>query len=200
MNTLKKLMIILVSAFIALAFVVAEVNADDIPTIINKHEDAMKVFKKAKESLRSKLGMVFHRPFEIKLVTGKEMDKITKASPYHKNIIGLHRYRKGVNYIYMLDDVGKDRFYGTMCHEMTHGWQDENCPGQTRILREGLARWVEVKALQWSGAHTLARQIHRTADPIYGVGYKFILKVEDKYGEKGVLPYVLKLKDINRNF
>jgi len=193
---MKKISLILILIFTALTLCISSVNADDIPSVINKQEDAMKVFQNAKDTLEFRMGMVFKKPFEVKLVTGEEMDEITRGSPYHKSVVGLHFYRDGKHYIFMLKDVGKDMFYGTMCHEMTHGWQDENCPNQSIRLKEGLAMWVEVKVLRWSGAYTLASRKHRVADPIYGVGYKFILEVEDKYGEKGVLPYIVNLKDI----
>lgn len=171
--------------------------ADKIPQIINTDEDAGKVLDKAKKILNEKLGMKFKYPVEMKLVTGKELDEIMANSPYKGAIVGIFRFAGGKHNIYMMKNTGKDDFYGTVCHEMTHAWQAENCPGQTIVLKEGLAVWVEYKALMWDGAYAKARSLNRnTADPIYGTGYRFIQTIEDKYGENNVLEQVKKLKDI----
>jgi hypothetical protein len=171
---------------------------DRIPYVINKDEHAQKLFEKAKEVLDSKLGMKFHHQMDIKLVSGKELDEIVKDSPYRGNITGLHTFKNGRHIIYMMTDVGKDDFYGTLCHEMTHSWQIENCPpDQALVLSEGLAVWVEVKALYWDGAYSLVSQINQNlADPVYGVGYRYVQKIEDKYGEKNVLQVMKTLKNI----
>ncbi len=171
--------------------------ADDIPGVINTDEAAEKVLDKAKKILGEKLGMAFRNPVEMKLATGKELDEIAKDSPYKGAIVGLHSFKDGKHKIYMMKNTGRDDFYGTVCHEMTHGWQVENCPGQSRVLMEGLAVWVEYKALMWDGAYTKARSLNRNiADPVYGVGYRYIQKLEDQYGESGVLEQVKKIKDI----
>lgn len=171
--------------------------ADNIPMVINTDEDAEKVLEKAKKILGEKLGMAFLKPVEMRLATGKELDEIAKNSPYKGAIVGLHSFRGGKHIIYMMKNTGRDDFYGTVCHEMTHGWQVENCPGQSRVLMEGLAVWVAYKALIWDGAYVKARSLNQNiADPVYGVGYRYIQKLEDQYGESGVLEQVKKMKEI----
>lgn len=176
-----------------------EAFAEDLPSVINKDEDAQKILEKSKKTLSDKLGMKYRYPIVIKLVTGKELDQKAKNSPYKGAIVGMHRFEDGKHVLYMMKDVGKDEFYGTLCHEMAHGWQLENCPGQSVVLIEGLAMWVEYKCLMWDGAYMRARNLNRyTADPVYGVGYRYVQTLEDKYGENGVLPAIVKLKDIPR--
>ena len=175
---------------------------DSIHTIINSEESANKVFEKAKKTLSSRLNMNLHYPMEIKLVSGKELDEMIKGSPYSGNVTGLHTFKNGKHIMYMMTNVGKDDFYGTLCHEMTHSWQLENCPpDQSLVLSEGLAVWVEVKVLYWDGAYYMVNQINQNlGDPVYGVGYRFVQKVEDKYGEKNVLNAIKAMKDIPPGF
>ncbi|MCE1247949.1 MAG: hypothetical protein LWY06_15000 [Firmicutes bacterium] len=171
---------------------------ENIPTIINSEDAANKVFEKAKNTLSSRLNMHFQLPMEIKLVSGKELDAMVKDSPYRGNVTGLHTFKNGRHVIYMMTNVGRDDFYGTMCHEMTHSWQLENCPpDQSLVLSEGLAVWVEMKVLYWDGAYYMVNQINQNfGDPIYGVGYRYMQKIEDKYGEKNVLQVVKNMRDI----
>lgn len=195
MNRLAKIFLLLIMFFIL--NVPGYLFADSIPQVINTDEDADKVLEKARKNLNEKLGMTFKYPVVMKLVTGKELDEIMAKSPYKGAIVGLHWFADGKHYIYMMKNTGKDDFYGTVCHEMTHGWQVETCPGQGKILKEGLAVWVEYKALMWDGAYVKARSLNQNiADPVYGVGYRYIQKLEDQYGESGVLEQVRKLKDI----
>ena len=185
--------------FLMLLFLLSncQVFADKIPAVIKTDEDGRIVLDKAMKTLNTKLGMSFKKPVVMKVVTGKELDEIARKSPYKGAIVGLHWFQNGKHHVYMMKDTGRDDFYGTLCHEMTHGWQIENCPGQTKVLKEGLAVWVEYKSLMWDGAYAKARSLNRNiADPIYGVGYRFIQTLEDKYGEKGVLDAVKKLRDI----
>ena len=195
MNRMVRVLLFTLTLF--LVIIPGYLFADNIPMVINTDEDAEKVLEKAKKNLGEKLGMTFRKPVEMKLVTGKELDEIVKNSPYKGAVVGLHWFKDGKHNIYMMKNTGKDDFYGTVCHEMTHGWQAENCPGQSKVLVEGLAVWVEYKSLMWDGAYVKARALNRNiADPIYGVGYRYIQKLEDQYGESGVLEHVKKMKDI----
>jgi hypothetical protein len=165
--------------------------------VVEKDAQAQVVFKQAEKLLSTKLNMTFRYPMQIILVTGKELDDIMKASPYRGSIVGIHKMEKGVHKIYMMKDVSKDKFLSTLCHEMTHGWQRENGLDQDIKLIEGLAVWVEYKSLMWTGAYALAQDINQNlADPIYGVGFRFVQELEDKHGEKGVLRAIKNYKMI----
>lgn len=177
-----------------------QLRADDTPSVIETQEDAEKIFEKAKDKLDEKFGMRFNLPIQVKMVTIEEMDRVAK-NRINKNIVGLHSFRDGVHYIFMVKGKGRDPFYGTMCHEMTHAWQEENCSDQSDVLEEGLARWVEIKMLMWDGACRYAQLIHQnTRGETYGVGYRYILTLEDKFGTKGVLEEVKKLQDVPPDF
>lgn len=171
-------------------------RASGIPLVIGTDADARLVLDKALAVMRERLGMTLARPVQVKVVDGKELDAVVPESPYRGRVIGLHTMRDGRHMVYLMRDKGRDQVFGTMCHELTHGWQAENCPRQEPALQEGLAVWVEYKCLWWDGAYSLANRVHGIADPVYGVGYRYILKLEDAHGEKGVLQQVKKIDRI----
>lgn len=176
-------------------------KADNIPVVIENTEDGEKALEKSLDVLKEHLRMRFGLPVEVKVVTGSELDKLLPNSPYKGSIVGVYKFRDGRHMIYMMRGVHRDKFHGTLCHELTHAWQAENCPPQDIYLREGLAVWVQYKSLRWVGAYTMARNLNQyIADPVYGVGYRFVQKLEDKYGESGVLEEIRKYRRIPRNF
>jgi hypothetical protein len=171
-------------------------GSDNFP-VVEKDAQAQIVFKQAEKLLKSKLGMTFRCPMNIILVTGKELDDIMKNSPYRGSIVGIHKMENGVHKIYMMKDVSRDKFLSVLCHEMTHGWQRENGLEQDIKLIEGLAVWVEYKSLMWTGAYALAQNINQNlADPVYGVGFRFVQELEDKHREQGVLKAIKNYKTI----
>jgi len=186
---MKKTMMIMVLILMiicssGLSFAQNKLSADDL-------------LSKAQNFLASKFNMTFRYPIRVSFVAGVELDKILGDSPYKGGEVGLYKFTGGVNQVYLLKDYNYDLTYGCLCHELTHAWQKENCPNQSLTLKEGLAKWIEYKALYYDRAYTYANQINQyLADPVYGVGYRFIQKLEDKYGEAKVLSVVKGLKDI----
>ena len=172
-----------------------------IPSVIETDKDAGAMLQKARQTLKGRLNMQLNQPVDVRLVTGQELDSIMKNSSYRGNIVGIHTMEDGRHVVYMMRGMGRDQFFGTLCHELTHGWQAENCPNQELALREGLAVWVEYKCLYFDGAYTLANRLNNNiADPVYGVGYRFIQSLEKKFGQGEVLEQVKKLKRIPDKF
>jgi hypothetical protein len=187
----------LLIVFFTLAFT-NQINAANSFSSVENMGQAETVLKEAQNILQAKFNMTFRYPIIVKLVSGKELDEIAKNSKYKGAIVGLHTFREGKHQVFMMNNVGRDNFFGTLCHELTHGWQSENCPSQDIVLKEGTAVWVEYKCLLQYGAVIKARNLsERIADPVYGVGYRFVQKIEDKYGEKKVLDEVKKLQKIS---
>jgi hypothetical protein len=189
--------ILLIIIMLVFAMPLIAQAASDIPLVIEKPEQAKVMQSRALSMLKGKLGMSYRLPIEVKLVTGAEIDKKISDSPYKGNSTGIYCFENGKHVVYMMKDTGSDDFFGVICHELTHAWQSENCPGQDIILKEGLAQWVQYKCLMWDGAYIKANAINQNlADPVYGVGYRFVQRLEDKYKEKGVLEAVKKLKSV----
>ena len=77
--------------------------------------------------------------------------------------------------------------YGVLVHELTHAWQWANWPREAaRTLVEGLAMWAEYQALLAEGAIHAARHAERYGDPIYGLGFRLALEVEQRLGAEYV--------------
>ena len=167
--------------------------AQDAYKVISTQEDFEPVIESARQLLKTYYAIVLRLPVKGSLVTGAELDALYGGA-YRGAEVGLYRYRSSLHEIYVMKDMSKDECTATTCHELVHAWQKENCPADQDILvSEGLARWIEYKILDKTGAYTLARGLFEHADPVYGVGFKTMLEWEDKLGEMGV---VLKAKRV----
>lgn len=165
--------------------------------IISTDSEAQVLLIKAKAVLKEKLEMEINLPVIIKVVPAPELDSMIPESPYKGREVGIYKFEGTYHLIYLMKDFFVDLCYGTVAHELTHAWQQENCPDQSLALKEGLAVWIQYKTLQWDGAYYYANELNEyTQDPVYGQGYRFIQKLEDKLGEANVLTAVKKLKDI----
>ncbi|MFP4497148.1 MAG: hypothetical protein ACLFQV_02960 [Vulcanimicrobiota bacterium] len=194
---MKKIDIKLICFTLIILLTITNLKAAYVPSVVETDKDAQIMLSRALDMLRNKLSMNFQRPIKVELKTGPELDAIASDSHYKGAIVGLHTMKNGVHMVYMMKDAGRDDFFGTICHELTHGWQAENCPGQSLILKEGTAVWVQQKCLLWDGAYIKANRLNQViGDPVYGVGYRFVQELEDKVGETKVLAEVKKLKDI----
>lgn len=160
-------------------------------SVVNDADEARKQLIKGLTFLKDSFGMTLSDPIDLYLVTGQELDSLY-GGPYRGNESGLYNYEDGRHKLYILVDLEKDEFVGLVNHELTHGWQAENCSSQCLVIKEGFAIWIEYKTFRWLGAHYYANNINAyIADPIYGVGYRFVQRLEDKYGEKK-LPEIIK--------
>lgn len=168
--------------------------------VVSTALEAEDILSRVKATLNSKLNMNFKLPVVIEVLTAEKLDGLTQ-SPYKGAEIGLYSLKNWVHRIYVLKDLNSDICSGVTAHELTHAWQEENCPEQSEALKEGLAIWVEYKALCWNEAYYHANILNTyITGPVYGSGYRFIQKLEDKYGESNVLNAVKQLKDIPENY
>ncbi|MFH1452431.1 MAG: hypothetical protein ABIH00_00405 [Armatimonadota bacterium] len=174
---------------ISLCFV-ASVYASDV---VSDNNTAGKLIGKAVKYMNN-LGIVVKNKINYYVVTAQQLDSLCKNSPYVGRELGLYKYEKGRHNIYLMSGIDYDRFMGTCAHEYAHAWQVENCPiDQDDILREGFARWCEIQVLANDGAAAEAQNYRMSADPVYGNGYRLLLKYEDKHGRQGVLDLVKKI-------
>jgi hypothetical protein len=125
------------------------------------------------------------------------LDKICPNSPYNGNTVGLCTKSKAASIIYIMAGRAEDEVFSTLLHEYTHAWQEENCPKQSPVLREGFARWVEYKGLKAIGFDLLAESYVGDRDPWYGLGLCKMFELEDKIGEKACLEYAKTHKDFD---
>lgn len=192
-----KCMVILVLFFLTLPFATAAQAQDDPYKVIATQGDLDQVATSVQRLLASFFSMTLRTPVRFSLVSGQKLDELY-AGEYRGAQIGLYRHKGGVHEIYIIDGKNNDIVTGVVAHELTHAWQNENCPpGQQRVLSEGLASWIQYKIYQKIGAYILSQRMLETADPVYGVGFKRMLEWEDKLGERGVIPKAQKARTID---
>ncbi len=190
MRTLRPLILL----FCLLTWGVAFAKLGDKPDPYEKIEDqakAQEVFKEVQAFLKKQWGFSLTRSIKIDLVQASVMDKLMSASPYKGNEVGLYMMKDGQHQIYVMEGWNRDYCSGVTAHEYTHAWQAEHCPsGQDIVLKEGFANWIEMKYYDATGAYQFADNVRQEADPVYGVGVKTMMALEDKIGAKKLVELV----------
>jgi len=189
MNVRKKLILLIV--FILLACF-TELNAAVINAVTDS-QTATNLFYKAVGYVNN-LGLKVNGKVAFFAVDEKTLDSLCEGSPYKGVELGLYMYKNWVHNIFAMYGLDPDRFMSTCAHEYTHAWQSENCPkDQDDVLREGFARWCEIKVLEADGAAMEAERYRQSFDPVYGNGYRLLLVYEDKNGQQAVIDLVKRI-------
>ncbi len=165
---------------------------------IEQQSQAVAILQQVRSELAKRFGLIIRLPVDIHLVHEKELDKRMHNSPYRGAETGLYAgIYKGRHQIYVMKGWSRDRCSGITAHELTHAWQAENVsPDQELVLKEGLANWIEYKYLDSIGAYALALKLRNTADPVYGVGLKAMLALEEKIGAENILNKIRSVKSL----
>lgn len=160
---------------------------------VNDARTATSLFYKA-VGLVNNLGLSVKGKVVFFAVDEGTLDSLCGESPYKGAELGLYIHKNGIHNIFAMYGLDPDRFMSTCAHEYTHAWQAENCPrDQDDVLREGFARWCEIKALEADGATAEAENYRMSYDPVYGNGYRMLLMYEDKNGAQAVINLVKKI-------
>lgn len=185
----KTILIIIITACLA-GCALAQTTGQEV---VDNIDAANKAITKAVKHIND-LGLVVRGQIQYRVVDAAALDRLAGDSPYKGVETGLYSNAGAGHNIYILAGLGADRFMATTAHEYVHAWQRENCPAaQDDVLREGFARWCEIKALAADGAYMEAQNLRLSADPVYSYGFKLLLKYEDKNGEKAVIELVKKI-------
>ncbi|MGE0490919.1 MAG: hypothetical protein AB7S38_17060 [Vulcanimicrobiota bacterium] len=163
---------------------------------IKTQAQADEVGKEVLADLNKLFGMRLTKPVDLHLVDPKVMDAKFASSPYKGAEIGLYTgIENGRHQVWVMEGWSRDVCQGVTAHELTHAWQTENgLNHQDQALIEGLAMWIEQRYYDHLGAYQLAENVRDTADPVYGVGIKALLALEDKVGALKVLAEVRKVR------
>lgn len=163
--------------------------------LISSQEEAEALLPTVADLLRD-LEIRVRKPLSLTLVTPEQLDAMYQGV-YRGAEIGLYRWESEKHAVYVMKDLSRDQFVGTLAHEVTHGWQVEECPrSQEQIIREGFANWVEYRLYLKMEAFELAGRVRDHADPVYGVGFKEILALEDALGVRGVVQKVRSVRTL----
>jgi len=141
--------------------------------------------------LAGRFQMVLRDPLVLSLFTENELNWSSllyqmngTLGRYHSTSLKGQR----VHCAYVLKGLTKSRFKSILAHEYTHAFtRERGMLRNNKLLREGLARWIEYKVLLREGEDQEARRISQSTQWIYGKGLRRILELEERVGEARVL-------------
>lgn len=110
-----------------------------------------------------------------------------------KSIRGLMLHEE--NLVWLRSGLPAATCAAALAHELTHAWQIENCPDQSRQLSEGLTCWVQRRMLLSLGYTQAANRMVMNEDHVYGDGLRLMLHLEDHVGTSNLLKKVRMLTD-----
>jgi hypothetical protein len=155
------------------------------------------LFKEVKEFLENKFSIRLKEPVVIELFSPTSLS--WEAGLYQFSGL-MGRYRpcslktNNTHLIYVLKGLSREKFKGVLVHELSHAYQREvGMLKNEKILKEGMARWLEYKLLINLGALREAHKLTGVKSWLYGGGIRKMLDLEDEVGEERVIPYLKSL-------
>lgn len=94
------------------------------------------------------------------------------------------------HHIYILENLIKIEFAGTLAHEMMHIWQNENQIKLAAPQCEGLCNlgaWLAYNTIKSSKTPYFLKVMQENPDPIYGDGFRHVYSKYRQVGWEGVL-------------
>ena len=173
---------------------------------ITKIEDLKDIYYKVKDYAKRALGINALIKKAV-LLSSADLKK-ENTNNYTNRATGLceRKYtglKREKNIIYVQNGMPYNMAFQILAHEYGHAWEHQNKNKQlinqpsNDIFTEGFARWVEYYTIKEFGLKEETNLLIRDAkdknmcDPIYGIGFKKMLKLEKKLGSKqAVLEYV----------
>lgn len=98
------------------------------------------------------------------------------------------------HHIYILDNLIKIEFAGTLAHELMHVWQNENQIKLSVPICEGLCNlgsWLAYNRIISSKTPYFLKVLQDNPDPVYGEGFRHVYAQYQKVGWEGVLQLAL---------
>lgn len=102
------------------------------------------------------------------------------------------------HHIYILHGIPKIEFKGILAHELVHVWQNENEFKMSPRHTEGLCNLASYWIYQQDGselAHRLMENLVKSEDPVYGQGFRLMLKRWEKLGWRKFVEEILTQKE-----
>ena len=94
------------------------------------------------------------------------------------------------HHIYILDNLIKIEFAGTLAHEIMHVWQNENQIKLAAPQCEGLCNlgsWLAYNTIKSSKTPYFLKVMQENPDPVYGDGFRHVYSKYQQVGWEGVL-------------
>jgi hypothetical protein len=141
-------------------------------------------------------GLLVSKPYQLLLADeAPEQYLMTDSSLPHirgKTVGGLYAFHS--SFMWIRSGLPIWLFASIAAHEHTHAWQWEHCPGQTLQLKEGLARWIQLKVLLDLGHKNRAHELIMDECPVYGEGLRLCIQLEKKVGLADMLTTVCSMQ------
>ncbi len=171
------------------------------PLVIEEKEQMKEILDRVLTYLESRFDMVFNQPLKVEFVTDREMDQAFEGECKGMEVgFYLRGSDKGrpFHQVYIMKNRSYESVFDTAIHELAHAWQAENVPsGQDMRIIEGFATWIACKGLYDDGDYAMYNSyMDNISGPVYGVGYRYILHLEDSMGEKKVVQFVKSAREM----
>ena len=183
-------------------------NKDKITT----RDDVNKLYDKVKLYVKKSCGISVDLPSEkIILSSSAELKERTKNVGYlsGQRVLGYcyttyalsNLYNHRAHTIYIQNGMPYELAFKTLSHEYGHAWDHQNTDleimkqSKDHAFSEGFAEWVSYNTMKEYGIKDKVEQMTNTPekdlDPIYGVGFQKMLKLEENLRSKhALLEYV----------
>jgi hypothetical protein len=129
--------------------------------------------------------------FEMEITGDFEVEFADTESCEREKMIGQFRSNdREIPLIVIKEGLPEPIFLATLVHELVHMWQWECCPRQSQELLEGLATWLEWKAIEEMGLPIEFSEFLKPAPAAYEIGCLRCLDMEKNLGELGLIQAV----------
>lgn len=120
------------------------------------------------------------------------MDKGLTVTRVETSIGGMLFGRKPqmMHHVYILDNLIKIEFAGTLAHEFMHIWQNENQINLAPPQCEGLCNlgsWLAYNTIASAKTPYFRKALQENPDPVYGDGFRDVYAKYKQVGWEGVL-------------
>jgi Zn-dependent peptidase ImmA (M78 family) len=167
---------------------------------ITDSKEAENIYTEVVALMYKKLNMSLKVPVPVKMVSREEMKKVAANNIKEKDrLFGLFVTEKKKGYIYFLFGTPRYITLYALAHEFTHAWQNENAvKNQPDKISEGFAEWAAYKVLIEKDDREAARLIENREDDVYGAGFRYFKKLEEKSGITSVIQHARYYKGKNK--
>lgn len=162
-------------------------------TGVFKPEEARDLYEESKKVVFQTMGLELTIPTALVLVDRDQLTEVIFKQSNGSKILDIEKTmgiyaRRGMKRgIYVQTGLPRLLFLQVASHEFAHAWQGENCPLlRDARLHEGFAEWVAYRVLGHYGYKDQMTHM-KSRDDIYGQGLQWVLDLESKVGEAGVI-------------
>ncbi|OGF57803.1 MAG: hypothetical protein A2497_03060 [Candidatus Firestonebacteria bacterium RifOxyC12_full_39_7] len=154
-------------------------------------KEAESIYMEVVAFMDKRLNLRVKETVPIKMVSREEMKKVASNNIKEKDrLFGLFVTEKKKGCIYFLFGTPRYMTLYTLAHEFVHAWQNENAvKNQSDKISEGFAEWAAHKILIEKDDREAARLIENRTDDIYGAGFKYFKKLEEKSSTSSVIQH-----------